>query len=220
VRRSGSGHHRVLQHVLNGEQWKLAPLPEYWGVSFTTYPEASFSEPIQNGLQSWIETGQGEPLGRSLLREAWEHRERSPRSALVIGVAAAEVGFKQFSAEIAPHTAWLLEEGPSPSLEKMLRHHLPKILEDNQRFPIKQIPPTIIKTIGKANQQRNAVVHKPPTAQERHQELQDWLSADDLEAALLAVSDLLWFLDYYRGYLWALDHVRKETLAVWEALGQ
>src|SRR5882724_4834683 len=46
--------------------------------------------------------GTQEPLGHQLFREAWNHRNLRPRSALVIGVAAAEVGFKQLVGSLAP----------------------------------------------------------------------------------------------------------------------
>ena len=52
---------------------------------------------------------------------------RNPRSSLILGVAAAEVGFKQFASKTLPDTAWLLEF-PSPPLFDML-----------QKFPWKQL---------------------------------------------------------------------------------
>jgi hypothetical protein len=42
------------------------------------------------------------------------------RSAIVLAVAAAEVGFKQFAVKIFPDTAWILEHLQSPPLTKML----------------------------------------------------------------------------------------------------
>jgi len=50
-----------------------------------------------------IKPGAEEPLGRQLFREAWSEREMHPRSALVvIGVAAAEVGFKRLVGSLVP----------------------------------------------------------------------------------------------------------------------
>jgi hypothetical protein len=83
---------------------------------------------------------------------------------------------------------------------------------------VKEIPRSIINVIGGAVQQRNTVAHKSPTALEGHKRLQDWFAENGLEDALLAVSDLLWFLDFYRGYPWALDHVRRDTRQQWELL--
>jgi hypothetical protein len=180
--------------------------------------EANFGRDVVDELIPLIESKWREPLGHSLLREAWDLRERNPRSALVIGVAAAEVGFKQFAVEMAPQTAWLVEELQSPPLEKLLRNYLPMLLRDEEKFPIKQIPRTIINVIKDAVEKRNTVAHKSPTALQGHEDLQDWLSKDRLDPALLAVWDLLWFLDYYRGYSWALDHLRRETFADWTAL--
>ena len=39
-----------------------------------------------------VEAGAEEPLGRQLFREAWSQVGTNPRSGLVIGVTAAEVG--------------------------------------------------------------------------------------------------------------------------------
>jgi len=42
------------------------------------------------------------------------------RSALVIGVAAAEVGFKRLVGSLVPQAQWLMDEVQTPSLAKML----------------------------------------------------------------------------------------------------
>ena len=178
---------------------------------------AAFSISAKQELSDLIAHEQWEPLAHNLLREAWEHRDQSPRGALVTGVAAAEIGFKHFAAQMAPKSAWLIENLPPPPLHKMLKDYLPVLLEDRDEFPNKQIPKQIIAQISTAVEMRNIVVHVSPTASRRHQKLQGWFDENGLETALRVVSDLLWFLDYYRGFPWALDHVRKQTLVEWRA---
>jgi hypothetical protein len=67
-----------------------------------------------------VEAGVEEPLGRQLFREAWSQVGTNPRSALVIGVTAAEVGLKRLIATLVPGTDWLMEEIPTPPVGKIL----------------------------------------------------------------------------------------------------
>jgi hypothetical protein len=215
------GHHESLRGGSlewkdDGGQWQ--PMSFGRSLIFRREPTARFPPEVVNELMPLVfDEGRG-PLGHSLLREAWDLKERNPRGALVIGVAAAEVGFKQFAIAFAPQAAWLIEELQSPPLEKLLRKYLPILLEDQDQFAVKAIPRSIINAIDGAVQQRNTVAHKSPTAKEGHQKLQQWFAADGLESALLAVSDLLWFFDFYRGYTWALDHIRRESREQLESL--
>ena len=62
-------------------------------------------------------------------------------------------------------------------------------------------PQKLRKSIDEAVIKRNRVVHRGSSAVER-EVLKEWL---------LAIRDVLWLLDYYRGFEWALTHVRKET---------
>ena len=76
-------------------------------------------------VQRLLDAGEEIPVGHELLTEAEEQARLSPRSALVLSLAALEVGFKSLVGEVAPAAAWLIAEVPSPPLEKMLRHYLP-----------------------------------------------------------------------------------------------
>ena len=137
-----------------------------------------------------------------LFREAWKLRDSSPRSALVIGVASLEAGFKKFVAELVPEAEWLLEEVPAPPLVEMLTNYLPK-LPARCTFggEVQRPPQKLLEAIGKAARKRNRVVHRGSSAVER-EVLKEWL---------LAIRDVLWLLDYYRGFQWALEYVREET---------
>jgi hypothetical protein len=210
-------HRRRFLWSADAETWRFVPCDSNLRIWMPS--EADFSHSSAQEIQSLIAAGSSEPLGHSLWREAWEQRESNPRRALVIGMAAAEVGFKQFVADVVPKAAWLIEELQSPPLEKLMRAYLPMLLKDKTDLPVRQLPAgQVINPIKDAGSARNTVVHKSPTAMEGHQKTARWLKPEGLESALLAVSDLLWFLDYYRGHSWALDHVRKDTLAAWKAL--
>jgi hypothetical protein len=64
-----------------------------------------------------VTSSQREPVAHELWREAWNLRHTNPRSSLVIGVAAAEVGLKQLIAASVPDAASLVENIPSPPLD-------------------------------------------------------------------------------------------------------
>ena len=60
-------------------------------------PASKMSEALRASFMSLIESGSREPLAQALFHEAWNQRIDFPRSSLLIGVAAAEVGFKRAS---------------------------------------------------------------------------------------------------------------------------
>ncbi len=88
---------------------------------------------------------------------------------------------------------------PSPPLVKMLQEYLPQ-LPVRCKIQGKVLPPPdeILNTLRKAVTLRNRVAHASGMA----------LKYDTVEEILLAVRDVLWLLDYYRGMKWAYDHAR------------
>jgi hypothetical protein len=122
---------------------------------------------------------------------------------LAIGVAALEVGLKKFIAELVPEAEWLVEEVPSPPLVSMLKNYLPK-LPARCTFGGEVLPPPrkLRRIIHSAVEERNRVAHSTGSAA---------LDYEALKESLLAIRDVLWLLDYYRGLQWASTHVREET---------
>ena len=155
-------------------------------------------------LQAELVKGTDEPLGHELLREADVNRRNNPRSSLVLGVAAAEVGFKQFVSKTLPDTAWLLEF-PSPPLVEML-----------QRFPWEQlklrikgkipaaVPDSIIDGLRKGVTLRNKIVHSGVATP----------SPDTLDSLLDTMKNLLYFLDVLRGsgQNWPLNFIDPDVI--------
>ena len=140
------------------------------------------------------------------MREAWSQRGSHPRSALVIGVAAAEVGVKKLIGTLVPETQWLLDEIPTPPFSKMLRKYLPS-LKVKAHFQGKAIAPPskLIAKLDRAVEYRNKMVHAgkaPPPGGE-------------LEDMLKAVEDLLWICDAYAGYTWVAGYLSADTIADW-----
>jgi hypothetical protein len=148
-----------------------------------------------------------EPLAHQMFREAWSQRAAHPRSALAIGVAAAEVGLKKLISNLVPHAQWLVDEIQTPPVPTMLRKYLPT-LPLKAKFKGKSLrPPTrLIKTLDEAFAFRNKLVHAGKTPPHR----------DKLEEMLLAVNDFLYVCDLYVGHVWAAEHISVQTRTAWE----
>ena len=133
-----------------------------------------------------VEAGAEEPLARQVFREAWSQLAGNPRSALVIGVSAAEMAVKSLIGALIPDAKWVVDELQTLPVGKMLRKFLPTL-------PVKArwadgrpitLPNSLIKMVEKAFELRNRVAHvgaSPPSRQE-------------LAKMLRAIDNLLWFL--------------------------
>jgi hypothetical protein len=190
----------------DGKTWREIMLVRGIKIRFgltTCAPEDGVSEQVVE----WANAGTEEPLGRQLFREAWSQRDLRPRSALVIGVAAAEVGFKKLVGSLVPQAQWLVDEVQTPSLSKMLSKFLPT-LPVKARFSEKSIrpPSALLRQLEKAIESRNKLVHagEPPP------------KPDDLMEILRAVNDFLWICDLYQGHAWAARHISVSLLNAWE----
>lgn len=141
-----------------------------------------------------------EPVAHQLLREAWNLRHTNPRSSLVLGVAAAEVGFKSLIIDLLPAARGIVEDLPAPPLAKLIRHSLPELPIAAAVAPERRCPQPILKVLIEANEQRNHVVHRggePLTS---------------LDAVLRTVREFLYLLDLYRGHDWAAAQLSSDTL--------
>jgi hypothetical protein len=161
-------------------------------------------EPTTRELQRLLGAGDDEPVAHHLFREAWVQRHANRRSALVIGVAALEVGIKQYIGKVAPDAKWLAENAPSPPVKKMLRDYLPLTPAVERIGERVAAPPrSHLDEIEAAVTARNSIVHVG----------RNEMDFPSLESKLVAIRDVLWLLDYYSGATWALEHVSAEMRA-------
>jgi hypothetical protein len=204
-RKAQRGPHSPTAGV--SEEWSLdgatfRPMPNSIAVLGESFGPLGMSPEELQQVGVIVQDGGSEPLGHSLWREAWEQRHSNPRSALVIGLAAAEVGAKECVSDLVPATSWLMDNMPSPPLVSLLREYLPRL---PQRLGINgasvRPPGDILEILRNAVSRRNTTVHAGAGP----------LGSERLEQFLFAVRDVLWLLDYCRGHAWALDHVRAET---------
>jgi hypothetical protein len=188
---------RGSQFSFDGETWH--PIPSLgsgrtWATPHVRFDEDSFVRFVQPMVdaESW------EPLGFELLAEAAELSESNRRGALVLAVAAVEVGFKSFIAELVPNAEWLAMNVPSPPVVQMLRDYLPKLPVTKALPSGKVLPPpdATLRVIKKAVQQRNQITHAGSET-----------TTEFIDNALEAIEDTLRLLDYYRGHDWARTYM-------------
>jgi hypothetical protein len=215
-RGNGSGPFRPIQRAttvewsFDKEAWHL--LPE---VSRPTVFEYTTMLKTDDAVKADVENYVGgqidEPLSHELLYEAWSQRMESPRSALILAIAAAEVGLKYCIATLVPNSLWLATNIPSPPLVKMLLEYLPT-LPAKCTVGGKVLPPPagIIEELKKGVTLRNQVVHNKS----------ETLEHDTLRKILLAVQSTLWLLDYYSGFEWAWENIDSITKGQLEQLAK
>jgi hypothetical protein len=164
-------------------------------------PFLKLSDDVLASYTELMRSGTREPIARELFREAWALRRNSPRSALLMGIAAAEVGFKAFISELVPDAEWLAFNAPTPPLNKMLATYLPtlpvKLKFEDSAF----VPTPLRRVLSDGAELRNKIAHAGSSAPSR----------EDLERILKAVNDLLYLLDGYSGHEWAVQCVSHDT---------
>lgn len=165
-------------------------------------------EEVQTLLNDKVE----EPLSNVLLREAWNQLSTSPRSALVMGIAALESALKRLITTCIPEATWLVENIPSSPVEKLLVEYLPK-LETPAKIHGKVFAPPreTIEGLKKAIALRNQIVHG----------LDSEAARDSVREALDYISDTIALLDGYSGYKWASKNISAEgSMALSEAVSK
>lgn len=197
-----------LKWSQDGEHWNSLSYSIFLNLIFG-FPEPQEKAPFGEAVANLMEQGVDEPLGHELFREAWDLQASNPRSALIIGIAAAEIGFKQCVGALVPNAKWLVENVPSPPLEKMLREYLPQLLT-RKTLNGRVLPPPErwLKILKKGITIRNNIVHGNTTT----------LTRENLSDILKTIRELLYLLDIYCGNEWAWDLLevesRKELLAM------
>jgi hypothetical protein len=169
-----------------------------------------------------------EPFAHGLFRGAWRHRYGDARSALVLGAAAMEVGFKQWASLLAPDARWLLENVQAPPIEKMLSSYLPEILHAKLGIVLTSRigREMVVKAVIEGISARNKLIHSAPSDPD-YARVYSYIAlsgSDKLTEFLLSVADLLWILDHYwlRFKGWdaerPLGQVRTQSLESWRVV--
>jgi hypothetical protein len=187
--KSGAGFH----YSFDGIEWKAYQQEIKMIIDFGL-PMLTKDTKANEDCNNLLKHKQFEPLGHELLCEAWGQIKNSHRSALVIGIAAAETGFKECANLLMPEASWLLSNIPSPPLVRMLEEYLPTFKAKASFGGVVLPPPShVVGSLIKGVNIRNNISHgKAPQ-----------IKKDTLDEVLKAVRDLLYLLDIYCGHLWA-----------------
>jgi hypothetical protein len=194
---------RGLHWSLDGKFWHVAPNNITFRISVEG-PSQIISDQLRMEVEQMVRTGHRAPLHHDVFREAWEQRSRNRRSALVIGMAAAELAMKHCIATLVPDAEWIATNLPTPPLVRMVREYLPRLpARCTLNGQVKSLPKDVLDSLEKGVSIRNRLSH----AGDSH------LSNEVMEDILGAVHDLLWLVDYYSGAQWAFYFLRPETRA-------
>lgn len=157
---------------------------------------------MQEGLADAIAYGAAIPVSRELYNEASAMFWLSPRSALVMLAAAAEVGFKEYVDKVAPDAGWLVREIQTPPLEKMIEKYLPTLTpKETLGGEFLRPPKAMVDAIGKLARKRNRIVHGGEKA----------ATEDEFVVWKCAVSQFLYIVELYSGHKWAEECITPET---------
>jgi hypothetical protein len=187
----GSQWQPVVRIAVSGV-WAFGSVPTRW----TSEAEEFMRKESSNALD--------EPLGHELLREAWANQGENPRSSVVLAVAAAEVGFKQFVSKTYSENGWFLSRTfqSKPLLEMIAKFPWSDLrLRINEKIP--SIPESILNELRDGIHLRNLIVHTGVAK----------LEGETAGPVLTAVRELLYFLDAVRTHQsWPLNYIGREAL--------
>jgi hypothetical protein len=208
-----------VEWSLDGTVWHGVPRRPTSPTPFGEWEELSLSDDGVAFVQDLLANESiNEPLSRQLLLEAVELQDSNPRASLVLAVAAAEVGIKQFAGGRSASVSedWLLSELPSPPIHRLWSEdylgfftNARTIEKPDENSKRQIIPSSLRRVLRQGVDERNKAVHAgaPPPDEEM------------LTECLAAVNDFLYALDWFAGQEWAIAHVRDEVRSEWE-LGQ
>lgn len=91
---------RGCEWAIDGVEWRL--MPSAATVEVGDVARLEITPAAADELQGLLDAGELEPLAHVLFREAWGQRRANPRSSLLIGMTALEVGIKQYIAACVP----------------------------------------------------------------------------------------------------------------------
>jgi hypothetical protein len=184
---------------VDGEKWQELYPPTPGPGRVLTWPYL-LPEWLSEAFKEGVSLCQTVPLGHELLRDARLLARNNPRSALVMLVAAAEIGFKQSVATAGGKRRLSLQTW----VDEMGELVIPFKLEINGKEP--HPPDTVRREVRSAVRKRNKVVHEGYRT----------ISQRRVDEYLDAVKDLLYLLDFYAGHMWAWASISKETRDILE----
>ncbi len=183
----------------DGNNWKR--VADFIQLSVELSMQPQWTNEDAEFVQTKALTDTDEPLGHEMQREAALNRKANPRSSMILALAAAEVGFKQFAARMLPDSAWILELPTAPLTEMLTKFPWAALKARISGKPA-FVPDSIEKQLKKAVVLRNKVVHTGTVE----------LKAETLDSIITSMRDFLYFLDALSGETWAARHISPAFL--------
>jgi len=148
------------------------------------------TDAIRDESQRLLDDNLAEPFAHELWREAWGLRLAHPRSALLIGVSALEVGIKHHIAKVVPDAEWLILELQSPPVHRLLNEYVPAVHDLDEGSLLTAEEKSLLR---KSIERRNRITHAGDQTVDEQM----------LDNALHLIRGLLRRLDALRGHTWA-----------------
>lgn len=120
----------------------------------------------------------------------------------MLGMAALEVGVKEFIAGKCADARWLADNIPSPPVLRMLQEYVPMLAGTPARTH--PIPKDVLDELRDGIQIRNLIAHVGAP-----------IEYDKLRRVLTGVRRALRFLDVYQDRAWALAYVDTKPSEAW-----
>ena len=141
-----------------------------------------------------------EPIAQELLREASQLAcSGSCRSALLMAATAVETAVKDHIGRLRPDTQWILQNLPSPPIEKILRKYIPEMHEGHAAISNWSLLSPLWTACGKLFSARNDTAHKGVEADARA-----------VQQHMETATDILYILDVLSGQNWARSRVSSQ----------
>jgi hypothetical protein len=185
----------------DGNHWNRMPGGVYAVVAIPTGIAAGPER--DEAINKLLQNDEYEPLAHELAREALALCETSPRSALITAVVALETGVKHYIKDAAPNTSWLIENLPSPPVERLMTEYIPEI-NATARRPELPLTSKELDLLKKRISQRNHVAHGASSS----------VDARNLKEFIKFVINVLYRLDFCRGLTWAQELACLSTNAL------
>ncbi|HHE9442436.1 TPA: hypothetical protein ACPG1Q_000154 [Haemophilus influenzae 10810] len=143
------------------------------------------------------------PLGHILAREATVLIEHYPGSAILMMTSALETGIKTHISKLSPDTEWLLENLPSPPIDKIFKNYIPLLYEKCGRaIEFQKELKSLTKQIKDIIEVRNKIAHTGKLPE----------NIGNIYEMLQFVFDILYLLDVLNGNQWAKELVSSKLM--------
>jgi hypothetical protein len=185
---------RGMQWSFDGELWH--GLPRTTSAELMSDDRLELTESGAQDLQRLLDERRTEPTGHDLFREASSQRSSNHRGSLLLGVAALEVGVKEYIVACEPNSEAEVMGQESPPVVDMLEERLPALDPPGGAPRLQRFDKDTIEALRVGVQIRNSLAHRGAE-----------VPSHRLRPFLRAVRNVLWTLDAQLDEDWASAYV-------------